>query len=123
MKIILAIGMGSAFGGMLRYVMAEHIQQKFQSVLPFGTFFVNVLGCFLIGIVFGLFERGHLAQEWRLFLATGMLGGFTTFSAFSMESVNMLRDGQYLSVLIYITASVFFGLFATFAGWSVIKII
>jgi fluoride exporter len=122
MKIILAIGLGSSIGGMLRYVLAESIQQKQQSTLPFGTFTINVIGCFLIGIVFGIFDRGNLSQEWRLFLATGLLGGFTTFSAFSMESVNLLRDGQYWSVIIYVAGSVIIGLLATFAGISITKI-
>jgi len=122
MKIILAIGLGSSIGGMLRYVLAESIQQKLQSTLPFGTFTINVIGCFLIGIVFGLFDRGNLSQEWRLFLATGLLGGFTTFSAFSMETVNLLRDGQYGSVMTYVAGSVVIGLLATFAGISITKI-
>lgn len=122
MKIILAIGLGSSIGGMLRHVLAESIQQKLQSTLPFGTFTINVIGCFLIGIVFGLFDRGNLSQEWRLFLATGLLGGFTTFSAFSMETVNLLRDGQYWSVMTYVAGSVVIGLLATFAGISITKI-
>ncbi|HAQ37944.1 MAG TPA: fluoride efflux transporter CrcB [Saprospirales bacterium] len=123
MKIILAIGLGSSIGGMLRYVLAESIRQKLESTLPFGTFTINVVGCFLIGIVFGLFDRGNLSQEWRLFLATGLLGGFTTFSAFSMETVNLLRDGQYWSVITYVAGSVVIGLLATFAGISITKIL
>jgi len=123
MKIILLIGLGSSIGGIFRYILAEGLQQKLQSTLPFGTFAVNVIGCLLIGIVFGFFERGHLSQEWRMFLATGVLGGFTTFSAFSMETVNLLRDGQYWSVLTYLSGSILISLIATIAGFSITKII
>ena len=82
MKIILAIGTGSFIGGILRYLLSQFIQTKFVSTFPFGTLGVNIIGCFLIGLVFGLADRGNLTQEWRLFLATGLIGGFTTFSAF-----------------------------------------
>ncbi|MFO7924602.1 MAG: fluoride efflux transporter CrcB [Bacteroidales bacterium] len=95
MKIILAIGTGSFIGGVLRYLLSQLVQTKFLSTFPFGTLTVNIIGCFLIGLVFGLTDRGNLTQEWRLFLATGVLGGFTTFSAFSIESLSLFRDGQF----------------------------
>jgi fluoride exporter len=90
MKIILAIGTGSFIGGVLRYLLSQFVQTKFLSTFPFGTLTVNIIGCFLIGLVFGLTDRGNLTQEWRLFLATGLLGGFTTFSAFSIESLSLV---------------------------------
>ena len=80
---------------------------------------VNIIGCFLIGLVFGLTDRGNLTQEWRLFLATGLIGGFTTFSAFSNETVGLLRDGQFWYATVYITVSVFVGLLATFIGIAI----
>ncbi len=93
MKIILAIGTGSFIGGILRCLLSLFIQTKTNSAFPFGTLAVNIIGCFFIGVVFGLFERGDVTEEWRLFLATGILGGFTTFSAFSYEAIGMLRSG------------------------------
>ena len=123
MKILLAIGMGSFIGGIFRYLLSQFIQAKFLSVFPYGTLAVNIIGCFLIGLVFGLADRGNLTQEWRLILATGVLGGFTTFSAFSNETVSMLRDGQFLYALAYITSSIVFGLTATFTGISIIKLL
>ncbi len=122
MKLILAIGTGSFIGGILRYLLSQFIQTKFLSTFPFGTLGVNIIGCFLIGLVFGLTDRGNLTQEWRLFLATGLIGGFTTFSAFSNETVGLLRDGQFWYATVYITVSVFVGLLATFLGIAIIKL-
>src|SRR5438105_7416669 len=106
MKLILAIGLGSFIGGISRYILSQLMQNKFLSTFPFGTLGVNIIGCFLIGVVFALNERGNISMEWRLFLATGILGGFTTFSAFSNETVGMLRDGQYWYAFAYIATSV-----------------
>ena len=122
MKILLAIGTGSFIGGMLRYLLAQFVQARFLSTFPLGTLTVNIIGCFLIGIVLGLTERGNLTEEWRLFLATGLLGGFTTFSAFSIETVGLLRDGQFGYATAYILASVFIGLTASFMGSALIKL-
>jgi CrcB protein len=121
MKLVIAIGAGSFIGGICRYLFSQFIQARFLSTFPFGTLSVNIIGCFAIGLVFGLSDRGNLTQEWRLILATGVLGGFTTFSAFSNETFGMLRDGQYWYALMYVTGSVVVGVLATFIGYSTIK--
>lgn len=123
MKLLLLIGAGSCIGGVSRYLMARMIQDRFFSAFPYGTLGVNILGCFLIGLVFGLSERAHLPAEWRLFLATGFCGGFTTFSAFSNETLGLLRDGQWWSASVYILGSVVLGLVATFAGVALTKLL
>jgi len=123
MKILLAIGTGSFIGGIFRYLLSQFIQARLLSTFPYGTLCVNIIGCFLIGLVFGLADRGNLTQEWRLILATGVIGGFTTFSAFSNETVSMLRDGQLWYALAYIILSIVFGLAATFIGISIIKLL
>lgn len=122
MKMILFIGAGSFIGGISRYLLSTSIQNKFLSTFPFGTLGVNIIGCLLIGIVYGIADNGNLTAEWRLFLATGILGGFTTFSAFSNESVSMLRDGQFWYASLYIVSSVLLGLIATFAGILITKL-
>lgn len=122
MKLILLIGSGSFIGGILRYLLSFFITSKSNSSFPFGTFAVNIIGCLLIGLVFAISEKIDLAQEWRLFLATGILGGFTTFSAFSNESLTLLRDGQFLIAGLYISLSVFVGIAATFIGYALIKL-
>jgi fluoride exporter len=123
MKLLLAIGTGSFIGGIFRYLLSQLIQAKAFTTFPFGTLGVNIIGCFLIGLVFGLSNRGHLTPEWRLFLATGLLGGFTTFSAFSNDTISLLRDGQFWYASAYTASSVLFGFAATFIGIALIKLL
>lgn len=123
MKLILAIGIGSFIGGILRYLLTVFVQNKFLTTFPLGTFTVNIIACFFIGAVFGLSERGNINSEWRIFIATGILGGFSTFSSFSNETVSLLRDGQLWYAFGYIAGSVIIGIAATFAGISVIKLL
>ena len=121
MKLILAIGAGSFVGGVFRYLLSIFIQAKTTANFPLGTLTVNIIGCFFIGIVFGIFDKGQLSNEWRLFLATGVLGGFTTFSAFSYETFALLRGGNTGYALLYIFASVLLGLLATYFAYSLVK--
>lgn len=123
MKLIFAIGTGSFIGGVLRYLVSQYVQAKFLSAFPFGTLSVNIIGCLIIGIAFGLTDRGNLTPEWRLFLVTGFCGGFTTFSSFSNETVSLLRDGQLWYAFTYIAISVLLGLIATYAGITIIKLL
>jgi CrcB protein len=123
MKTLFLIGIGSSIGGMLRYVVSQQVQKGFLTTFPYGTLSVNILGCFLIGFVFALSDRGGLSQDWRLFLATGICGGFTTFSAFSNETLALLRDGQFLYAGLYVTLSVVLGLLATFFGYSLLRLL
>ncbi len=122
MKIIIAVGIGSCIGGILRYLLSQLIQTKFLSTFPFGTLSVNIIGCLFIGLVFGYSERSYISMEWRLFLVTGLLGGFTTFSSFSNETIALIRDGQSWLALSYVVSSVIVGLIATFAGIFIIKL-
>ncbi len=123
MKILLLIGTGSFIGGVLRYLLSQLIQTKTAGNFPWGTMAVNILGCLLIGVVFGLANKGTIPSEWKLVLATGLLGGFTTFSAFSNETVMMLREGQYLFATGYVSVSVLIGLAATFAGYALVRLL
>ena len=121
MKIIFAIGLGSFIGGIGRYLLSIFIQNKTSLSFPLGTLVVNVLGCFLIGIVYGMVQKGTISEEWRLFFATGILGGFTTFSAFSYETVFLIRNVQYINAALYISLSILLGLLATFVGLTLLK--
>jgi CrcB protein len=83
---------------------------------------VNISGCFAIGILYALADRNPaITLEWRLFLITGICGGYTTFSTFSYESIGLLRQGNYLYFILYVTASILLGLLATAAGISLVK--
>ena len=118
MKLAFIVGVGSFFGGMLRYLLSTVIQQKADSHFPFGTLLVNLVGCFVIGCLVELAAKWNLSTPWRLFLATGILGGFTTFSAFAAESSNLIKTGHTTLALAYILASIVLGIcFALLGGW------
>lgn len=102
--------------------MSQFIQARSTVPFPFATLTVNIIGCLLIGVVFGFGAKGGITPDWRLFLATGILGGFTTFSAFSYETVHMLQNGQISSAIAYVLASVLLGLLATFVGIWLVKL-
>ena len=119
MKLIFAVGVGSFIGGILRYLISITIQNKI--TFPYATFLVNILGCFLIGIVYAAYSKNMVTEDWRMFIATGILGGFTTFSAFSYESFSMMRSGLFINALLYISLSIIIGLLATFTGYSFLK--
>lgn len=121
-KILLIVGTGGFVGTVFRFLLSQFIQTRFFSEFPYGTLGVNLLGCLAIGVVFALSERIHMNPEWRMFLATGICGGFTTFSAFSYETFSLLRHGQFWFASGYIAASVILGLLATYAGYSLIKL-
>ena len=119
LRLLLFIGIGGFLGSVARYYLAGVVQSRFLSNWPFGTFAVNMAGCFLIGIIFIVAERTILSPEWRLFLATGLCGGLTTFSSFSLEMVNLLRGGQLLYALSYAALSLLLGLVAVWVGIAV----
>jgi len=121
-RIFLLIGVGGFIGSVARYYSQQVVSKYFPSPMPYGTLSVNVLGCLIIGVVYGLFERGNiLSPEWRIFLATGICGGFTTFSTFSYENLQLLRDGEFVYASAYIVLSVVLGLLATYGGFLMTK--
>jgi fluoride exporter len=117
MKILLLIGAGSFIGGISRFLMTQLIQIKVPGSFPFGTMSVNILGSFLIGFLFAWIDRGNVNAEWKPFLITGILGGFTTFSAFSAETLTMMKQGQLFNASAYVAATVIVALFATMFGF------
>ncbi len=121
-RVVLLIGIGSFIGGICRYYSQHLISKFFPSPLPYGTLSVNIVGCLLIGVIYGLSDRGNLlTPEWRLFLTTGFCGGFTTFSTFSYESIALIQDGEFFYLSLYIALSVILGLASTYLGMLVIK--
>lgn len=122
-RTLLLIGLGGFLGSIARYRTAVLFTRLWPSTFPFGTFAANVVGCLLIGIVYGLWGRmGWLTPEWRLFLATGFCGGYTTFSSFTYENANLLQTGHYRTFFIYTAASVILGLAAVVLGTLITKL-
>jgi fluoride exporter len=115
---LLMIGLGGFVGTIMRYVIGGLIQSGAgNSAFPWGTLAINLLGCFGIGLLAELSEaRGFLRPEMRGFLMVGILGGFTTFSAFANETVNAMRDAAMTTALLNVLASVGLGLVAVWAG-------
>ncbi len=114
---LIGIAAGGALGALCRYLLGNIIARNIGSVLPWGTFVVNIAGCFFMGVLMTLIvERQLLPAAWRLFLCVGFLGGFTTFSSFGYEGVTLLLQGKLATALGYIGASSFLGLVAVGAG-------
>ncbi|MFW5708069.1 MAG: fluoride efflux transporter CrcB [Bacteroidota bacterium] len=117
-KAILLVGAGSFAGGVLRFVVGRFLQSSVHSLFPWGTLTVNIAGSFAIGVLLALSARGtYLSPDWKLFLGAGICGGFTTFSTFSLESLELLRQGHHLLTLLYAGSSVVLGLAAAYLGF------
>ena len=120
--ILLLIAIGGAAGSVLRYLIGGRIQHFAPQGFPLGTLFVNVAGCFLIGILVRQFMNIQTHNHLRALLMVGFCGGFTTFSAFSMETVGLIEGGEYPRAIAYITLSVLLCLTATFAGMNIARV-
>lgn len=114
-KNFLLVGLGGALGSMLRYAFYLAITVK---QFPLATFAVNIIGSFIIGTVLALSLKNDLfLNNWKLFLATGICGGFTTFSAFSLENITLLQNEKYFIALVYIVSSIVLGIAAAWLGF------
>lgn len=118
LKNFLLVGLGGAIGSMLRYAISLLVTVK---QFPYGTFIVNIAGSFIIGAVLALSLKNELlSNNWKIFLATGICGGFTTFSAFAAENMALLQSGKYGIALVYIMASLLLGIAAVVLGFKLI---
>lgn len=122
MKALLLVAIGGGLGACARYALSTWVMQlAINSRFPWGTFTVNVLGCLVAGVLLALGEKFQfLSAGTRLFLFTGILGGFTTFSAFGVETVNLLRRDEIGIALAYVGLSVLCGLAALWVAWVLV---
>jgi CrcB protein len=121
---LVLIAVGAVLGALARYGLSGLVQRRLDSSFPGGTLVVNVVGCVVIGVILYLTEdRPMLRPEARLFLVVGVLGSFTTFSAFGYETFEMLRDGALRLALLNVLAQVVLGLGAVWGGHAVARAI
>jgi len=117
LRLIFVIGTGSFAGGVARFLLSRFIHSQADTGFPLGTMIVNITGCLLIGMFYGISERSDFfSPEMRMFLTVGFCGGFTTFSTFAGENIALLKDGNFLYFLLYTGLSVFLGILAVYLG-------
>ena len=123
MGVILSVGVGGGLGALIRYFVAGWVQPA-GSQFDWGIFVVNITGGLVMGLITALAAlKLNLTPEMRAFLTTGILGGYTTFSTFSLDSVLLLQKGQYGAAAFYIIGSVVFSILALFAGLWIVRAI
>ena len=121
-KMVLLVASGGAIGATMRYLSGVAFTRFFGASLPYGTFFVNIAGAFLMGAFITYLAKSiPTSMELRQFVAVGILGGFTTFSAFSLELVNMIERAQIATAFIYVIASVLLSVAAVFLGIFIVR--
>jgi len=119
----LVVASGGAVGSLFRYWVNLFVYRYFSPSFPFGTMIVNVLGCFVIGVLYGVSEKSDLiSSNLRLFLIVGICGGFTTFSTFSVEGINLLRSREILYFFLNLGGQIIFGLTATVLGLVLMRL-
>ncbi|HMV27410.1 MAG TPA: fluoride efflux transporter CrcB [bacterium] len=118
------IGLGGALGAMARYGLQYVIQQRSGLLFPLGTLIVNLIGCFFIGFIMEIAEiRSAFNPQIRLFITVGLLGGFTTFSAFGYESILMMRTMEFYFSIFYIVGSIVGGLALVILGQTLARLL
>jgi len=123
-KSLLIVGIGGFIGTVARFVIARYFQLNITSVFPWSTFIINIAGCLLIGLIYGISEKGDLlSSDIRLFLTVGICGGFTTFSTFSNDAFLLVREQDWFRFALYTSLSIFIGLMAVYVGRLIIKLI
>lgn len=121
-KQLVLVGLGGAFGSILRFLTSMFTLKYHVGLFPLGTFLVNIVGCLLIGLFIGVSERNQLmGADLRLLLVTGFCGGYTTFSTFSSENLQLIQNGNYVMFVFYTLLSIFLGILAVYVGFLISK--
>jgi len=120
---ILLVGVGGSLGAMARYGLSGLVHKHLSDSFPYGTLVVNLVGCLAIGGILYLVEdRALLGTQARLFAAVGVIGGFTTFSAFGYETLQLLREGRFGAACLNVAGNVVLGLFAVWLGRTLLRL-
>jgi fluoride exporter len=124
LRTILIVGTGGFIGSVMRYLVQFYVEKGMSSTFPMGTLIANIVGSFIIGMVFALVEKGNLmSSEWRIFLTVGICGGFTTFSAFAYNNFIMIKEHSYGQLLFNLGGNIFLGILAIYLGIVLIRAI
>jgi CrcB protein len=119
---LLWVGIGGAIGAVGRYVVGRELTERIAGLFPYGTFTVNIVGAFVIGVLFVVLTERSIGDDYlRLLLVTGFLGGFTTFSSYTIEAINLAEGGQWGTALLYVLSSNVLGLLACLAGIGAVR--
>jgi CrcB protein len=122
LRTLLIVGTGGFIGSVMRYLIQVYVEKGLVSTFPWGTFVANIAGSFIIGIVFAFAEKGSLLNaEWRMFLAVGICGGFTTFSSFAFNNFTMIEERSIGQLLLNVGGSLFFGIMAVYLGIILVR--
>ena len=118
----LIVALGSGIGGGARYWLSNLISKTLPIFFPFGTIAVNIIGSIILGIlIFGFEEKGNLSTTLKLFIGVGFCGGFTTFSTFSLETFNLIKNTEFLLAGLNIFGNVFFTIFGIYVGYLITR--
>ena len=123
MRAILLVAIGGAIGSVMRYAVTLLMRNSYAGEFPWHTFTVNIVGCFLIGLIFSWSLQSISFENIRLFLMVGILGGFTTFSSFGLETFDLIKQGKHITAISYIITTNILGLISVYAGYSIHKLI
>ena len=113
------IALGGAAGALARYLLGNYIGSRYGFRFPYGTFVINISGCFLIGVSMALFARTTMSVYWRYLVPIGFIGAYTTFSTFEYETLRAIQDGQLVTGLMNVATSVIVGFVAVWLGDAV----
>jgi CrcB protein len=119
---LLAISLGGGIGATLRYLIFYYFERLHHTVFPWPTLIVNLIGSFLIGFLWGFFDRYYVSPGLRMFIFVGILGSFTTFSTFAFDIASMVHDGQFRNMIIYVLASNILAVGLAFVGFFLANI-
>lgn len=119
---LLAVALGGSIGAVLRYLIFLIYYRANNQAFPWATLVINLIGAFLIGLLWGIFDRIYVSPGIRLFLFVGILGSFTTFSTFAFDVFNLGKDGSIKYLILYISATNIFGIALAFGGYYLSKI-
>ena len=122
MKSFLLVFLGGGIGSSCRFLISNIINHSFKSFHYLGTFSVNVIGCIIVGIVMGFLQKdNNFNQNYLLLFSSGFCGGFTTFSAFANENLDLIKNGNFSVFFLYVISSVIFGIAAAYLGYLIVK--